>query len=294
MACNLWLMSLLCGFTIVDGIKSFHKRYRQSSQLMALSEVAEVKSFLQFVHDFRSAAISTSEKDLISTSLSESFGNFMSLKLNGGKKIKVNDVPAIAKVKAEDEGTFSYQEMLLRLILKLFGFPCPLILPLIYTYTCVMQFLLTFINDDQKLQVRATVMTPLSIGRYLSDVWKWLLYNQLYQATSASNDNLFHRELDNIIVGVVATVISQVAHDALDKNNHLSLRDDSELRRIMAMRGLVSRYTHSLISGVGLFGSLLLFQSMIDWLIPEEIKVIDPLFDQLIQDVEQDLDKLNL
>lgn len=294
MACNLWLMSLLCGFTIVDGIKSFHKRYRQSSQLMALSEVAEVKSFLQFVHDFRSAAISTSEKDLISTSLSESFGNFMSLKLNGGKKIKVNDVPAIAKVKAEDEGTFSYQEMLLRLILKLFGFPCPLILPLIYTYTCVMQFLLTFINDDQKLQVRATVMTPLSIGRYLSDVWKWLLYNQLYQATSASNDNLFHRELDNIIVGVVATVISQLAHDALDKNNHLSLRDDSELRRIMAMRGLVSRYTHSLISGVGLFGSLLLFQSMIDWLIPEEIKVIDPLFDQLIQDVEQDLDKLNL
>lgn len=287
-------MSLLCGFTIVDGIKSFHKRYRQSSQLMALSEVAEVKSFLQFVHDFRSAAISTSEKDLISTSLSESFGNFMSLKLNGGKKIKVNDVPAIAKVKAEDEGTFSYQEMLLRLILKLFGFPCPLILPLIYTYTCVMQFLLTFINDDQKLQVRATVMTPLSIGRYLSDVWKWLLYNQLYQATSASNDNLFHRELDNIIVGVVATVISQLAHDALDKNNHLSLRDDSELRRIMAMRGLVSRYTHSLISGVGLFGSLLLFQSMIDWLIPEEIKVIDPLFDQLIQDVEQDLDKLNL
>lgn len=287
-------MSLLCGFTIVDGIKSFHKRYRQSSQLMALSEVAEVKSFLQFVHDFRSAAISTSEKDLISTSLSESFGNFMSLKLNGGKKIKVNDVPAIAKVKAEDDGTFSYQEMLLRLTLKLFGFPCPLILPLIYTYTCVMQFLLTFINDDQKLQVRATVMTPLSIGRYLSDVWKWLLYNQLYQATSASNDNLFHRELDNIIVGVVATVISQLAHDALDKNNHLSLRDDSELRRIMAMRGLVSRYTHSLISGVGLFGSLLLFQSMIDWFIPEEIKVIDPLFDQLIQDVEQDLDKLNL
>ena len=261
---------------------------------MALSEVAEVKSFLQFVHDFRSAAISTSEKDLISTSLSESFGNFMSLKLNGGKKIKVNDVPAIAKVKAEDDGTFSYQEMLLRLTLKLFGFPCPLILPLIYTYTCVMQFLLTFINDDQKLQVRATVMTPLSIGRYLSDVWKWLLYNQLYQATSASNDNLFHRELDNIIVGVVATVISQLAHDALDKNNHLSLRDDSELRRIMAMRGLVSRYTHSLISGVGLFGSLLLFQSMIDWFIPEEIKVIDPLFDQLIQDVEQDLDKLNL
>jgi len=287
-------MSLLCGFTVVDGIKSFHKRYRQSSQMMALSEVTEVKSFLQFVHEFRSAAISTSEKDLISTSLSESFGNFMSLKLNGGKKRKVNDcAPAIAKVKAEDECAFNYQEMILRLTLKLFGFPCPLILPLIYTYSSVVQFLLT-INDDQKSQVRATVMTPLAIGRYLSDVWKWLLYNQLYQATNGNNDNLFHRELDNIIVGVVATVISQLAHDALDKNNHLSLRDDSQLRRILAVRGLVSRYTHSLVSGVGLFGSLLLFQSMIDWCIPEEIKIIDPLFDCLIQDVEQDLDKLNL
>jgi len=260
---------------------------------MALSEVAEGQSFLQFLHDFRCAAVSTSEKDLISTSLSESFGNFMSLKVNGAKKCKANDVPVIAKEEVQDKNSISYQEMILRVTLKLFGFPRPLILPLIYTYTCAVQFLLTYLNVVQKPPVRATVMTSFSIGSYVTDVSKWLLYNELYQATSANNDNLIYREVHNIILGVIATIIIQLVHDVLDKDNISSFSDDSQLRRIMTMRGLAARYAHSLISGIGLFGSLLLSQSIIDWCIPDEIKVIDPLFDRLIQDVEQDLDQLN-
>ena len=103
-----WLISLLYSITVAASfrIKSFRSRYgtTKSPLAMGFPEVVEAKSVLQFFHDLRCAAVSTSEKDLISTSLAESFGNFMSLKLNSGKKMhKINNVSLVTNVNIEEK-----------------------------------------------------------------------------------------------------------------------------------------------------------------------------------------------